>query len=323
MKRQRKALSPQLWQTCDDPTKMLRWCRHVANPQRYLQLCCAVVRNWPGGIQTELGRQVLQAIEEEAKIRPLRNVRLGEVLGERFPETFRAGEFGRLRTLSDGGRQALAGDANWAWLFAQANFWIRQTSKAVPNLLFSEVLLAANQVGRQECHAEIEGLRKEIQSQPTPPGLMPPADAERVRGAILARLDGGNWRATPSSSATWWQAGVMLSQQRSLQRQSQTRALVCGLIREVFGDPTNPWRARPEWLSAHGGIVRRMAEHVELTGDFGELPILGDALEDAGCCDEAVLQHCRGGGPHVPGCWVVGALLRHAKPAEEDAQAGE
>ena len=42
------------------------------------------------------------------------------------------------------------------------------------------------------------------------------------------------------------------------------------------------------------------------------MPILADALQDAGCDDEAVLAHCRGAGPHVRGCWVVDLVLGKA-----------
>ncbi len=52
-------------------------------------------------------------------------------------------------------------------------------------------------------------------------------------------------------------------------------------------------------------ITARMYE----SRDFGPMPILGDALQDAGCEDAAVLDHCRGPGPHVRGCWVVDLVL--------------
>ena len=42
---------------------------------------------------------------------------------------------------------------------------------------------------------------------------------------------------------------------------------------------------------------------------FRDMPILGDALEEAGCADEALLAHCRGPGPHVRGCWAVDLIL--------------
>jgi hypothetical protein len=42
---------------------------------------------------------------------------------------------------------------------------------------------------------------------------------------------------------------------------------------------------------------------------FDRLPILADALQDAGCENTDLLAHCRGEGPHVRGCWVVDLLL--------------
>src|SRR5437588_522811 len=42
---------------------------------------------------------------------------------------------------------------------------------------------------------------------------------------------------------------------------------------------------------------------------FGDLPVLADALEEAGCTDEAILAHCRGRGPHARGCWVLDQIL--------------
>jgi hypothetical protein len=46
-----------------------------------------------------------------------------------------------------------------------------------------------------------------------------------------------------------------------------------------------------------------------MTRDFAAMPLLADALQDAGCTDDRVLDHCRGSGPHVKGCWVVDLVL--------------
>jgi hypothetical protein len=51
---------------------------------------------------------------------------------------------------------------------------------------------------------------------------------------------------------------------------------------------------------------------------FEDLPVLGDALEEAGCQDAAVLEHCRGPGPHVRGCWVVDLLLGRGDAVTEE-----
>jgi hypothetical protein len=45
------------------------------------------------------------------------------------------------------------------------------------------------------------------------------------------------------------------------------------------------------------------------TLDSFALPVLADALEEAGCTDEVILSHCRQSGEHVRGCWVVDAVL--------------
>jgi hypothetical protein len=42
---------------------------------------------------------------------------------------------------------------------------------------------------------------------------------------------------------------------------------------------------------------------------FERLPILADALQDAGCENADILDHCRGPGPHARGCWVVDLIL--------------
>jgi hypothetical protein len=52
-----------------------------------------------------------------------------------------------------------------------------------------------------------------------------------------------------------------------------------------------------------------MAQAIYNERGFDRLPILGDALEDAGCTDRDILDHCRGPGPHVRGCWAVDLLL--------------
>jgi hypothetical protein len=46
--------------------------------------------------------------------------------------------------------------------------------------------------------------------------------------------------------------------------------------------------------------------------DFASMPILADALEEAGCTSGAILEHCCGPGPHVRGCWLADLILGKA-----------
>ncbi len=78
------------------------------------------------------------------------------------------------------------------------------------------------------------------------------------------------------------------------------------LIRELFGNPFRPCVFDPWWRTADAvGLARGIFDD----GAFDRLPLLADALLDAGCDDEALLVHCRVEGPHVPGCWVVDLVL--------------
>jgi hypothetical protein len=52
-----------------------------------------------------------------------------------------------------------------------------------------------------------------------------------------------------------------------------------------------------------------MAQIIYAERSYEHLPILADALEEACSTDAAILDHCRGPGPHVRGCWVVDLIL--------------
>jgi hypothetical protein len=79
------------------------------------------------------------------------------------------------------------------------------------------------------------------------------------------------------------------------------------LIRDIFGNPFRPVAFSPEWRTDTAvSLARQMYE----SRDFSAMPILADAIQDAGCdCDE-ILSHCRDATqPHVRGCWVVDLVL--------------
>ena len=81
------------------------------------------------------------------------------------------------------------------------------------------------------------------------------------------------------------------------------------LLHDIFGNPFRPVAFDPAWRTATAvGLAERMYE----SRDFSAMPILADALEDAGCDHPDVLVHCRGDGPHVRGCWVVDLVLGKA-----------
>jgi hypothetical protein len=78
------------------------------------------------------------------------------------------------------------------------------------------------------------------------------------------------------------------------------------LLRDIFGNPFRPVTADPKWLTS---TVISLAGGIYDDRAFDRLPILADALQDAGCEDAEILCHCRSEGVHVRGCWVVDLVL--------------
>jgi hypothetical protein len=89
---------------------------------------------------------------------------------------------------------------------------------------------------------------------------------------------------------------------------AEDRRGLCDLIRDVLGDPRRPIAVDAAWLDAGRGLARAIAAGIEAEGRFGELPVLGDALEEAGCGDERILAHARQPW-HYRGCWLIDAIL--------------
>jgi hypothetical protein len=80
------------------------------------------------------------------------------------------------------------------------------------------------------------------------------------------------------------------------------------LLRDVFGNPFRPVEFAPDWRTENVlGIARGAYDERE----FGRLPILADALQDAGCDSDELLAHCRESVFHVQGCWALDLVLGH------------
>jgi hypothetical protein len=84
-------------------------------------------------------------------------------------------------------------------------------------------------------------------------------------------------------------------------------AALAGVLRCLF-NPFGPASLDPAWLTAD---VRALARGIDQGRKFEEMPVLGDALEDAGCTDQGVLEHCREG-DHARGCWLLDLVLGRA-----------
>ena len=106
--------------------------------------------------------------------------------------------------------------------------------------------------------------------------------------------------ASPRDAAFYMTATVMpLAGQ-------QPDTTLCSLLRCIIGNPFRPVAFAPEWRTT---VAVGIAAQIYESREFGNLPVLADALEEAGCDHPVVLAHCREPGEHARGCWVVDGVL--------------
>jgi hypothetical protein len=80
----------------------------------------------------------------------------------------------------------------------------------------------------------------------------------------------------------------------------------CALLRDIVGNPFRPVTFDPSWLTS---TVLSLGKGIYEEKAFDRMPILADALQDAGCENENILNHCRYESVHVRGCWLVDLIL--------------
>jgi hypothetical protein len=122
-----------------------------------------------------------------------------------------------------------------------------------------------------------------------------PGRPSRSRNVIFFNVDSAASVRHTASAPNDWVSGL-----------DGVSAIQLHLLRDIFGNPFRPVAVDPDWLTP---TVVDLARGVYDAKAFDRLPVLADALEDAGCGHPDVLAHCRGPGPHVRGCWVVDLVL--------------
>jgi hypothetical protein len=134
------------------------------------------------------------------------------------------------------------------------------------------------------------------------------AGAEQLRAARLACKGSGgqsSWYAAVTDPAIAAR-NAALSALDGAACPDRERPAQADLLRDIFGNPVRPVSLDPSWRTETAvALATRMYE----SRDFSLMPIMGDALVDAGCEEESILNHCRWSGPHVRGCFVVDLVL--------------
>lgn len=116
-----------------------------------------------------------------------------------------------------------------------------------------------------------------------------------------------------AQEAVWWAASLLTvifapGLCREASPHSDEEHAQSDILRDLIGNPFRPVTIEPAWLAWNNATVPRLAASIYDDRAFDRMPVLADALEDAGCTNPDILEHCRGGGEHVRGCWVVDLL---------------
>ena len=120
----------------------------------------------------------------------------------------------------------------------------------------------------------------------------------RLAKALVAKSPYG-----AALGASWWAAHL---EGESLAAAATKRERQGFILRDIIGNPFRPIAFDHRWRTEHTvGLAAKMYEE----RDFAAMPILADALQEAGCEDADILTHCREPGVHVRGCWVVDLVL--------------
>jgi hypothetical protein len=119
------------------------------------------------------------------------------------------------------------------------------------------------------------------------------------------------WAAGLDDLAVGWafSAGLETAHQVARWAYDAEHRAQCNLLRDIFGHLFTPVETQPEWFAYGGGLARQVARGIYDERRFEDLPVLADALEEAGCQEPLLLEHCREVGEHARGCWVVDLAL--------------
>jgi hypothetical protein len=147
--------------------------------------------------------------------------------------------------------------------------------------------------------------------------MVPPFEAALTATyALDSNLNGKAiaWRAAQAVGVATDGIPITPAEGEATRKERRSQA---DLLRDICGNPFRPLPSiDPTWLAWNNGTVVKLAQTIydqrELptgTLDATRLAVLADALEDAGCTDANILDHLRGPGPHVRGCWALDLLL--------------
>jgi hypothetical protein len=134
--------------------------------------------------------------------------------------------------------------------------------------------------------------------------------AERAAAFSEAKARQPNTRELVREAQLWADESMrelpQVAARRVAEAREQVTAGMARMLKDIVGNPFRPVALHDRWRTSD---VVGLARGIYDDRAFDRLPILADALIDAGCDETAILDHCREPGPHYRGCWVVDLVL--------------
>jgi hypothetical protein len=197
------------------------------------------------------------------------------------------------------------------------------------------LLLLACDCYRRFLPTDKRGLRAAAVLEGYAEGTVPGEEVARLRAQTLRRrkstgrvlfengigITTGFWGDTFGRYHAAWQTALELIRTATYRKPGRpsretarawtaTRAYLSAAVRDVHGPfPPRPISLDPTLLGWNDRTIPRVAQAIYEEKAFDRLPVLADALEEAGCGDPEILGHLRGPGPHVRGCFVLDLIL--------------
>lgn len=267
-------MTEQEWLRGTDPAAMLAFLRGRVSRRKRRLFACACCRGIWHLIQDDRSRRALEVAERHAD----------GLASEGELESARADA----RAAAGHGRGESPGENRAA---ARAVWAAAGRARKASGLAARAAGLAAATAARGQARSRLVGAGGKCLAA-VPPELAPAV-----------------WQAL--SLPCWWAVRTEQVRTRSARTAAATaeRQRQSDLLRELIGNPFRPVRLDVGRLPWGGADVARLARVIDEEAAYDRLPILGDALEEAGCADEAILNHCRASAAHTRGCWALDLLL--------------
>jgi hypothetical protein len=176
------------------------------------------------------------------------------------------------------------------------------------------------------CREIVVAVERFVEKEARPADLVALLDGFDPDRVALGNLPGGNqaaqaigqlvsqwrWRSV-SDDNRYMVDGVCRSSAEALAKSipwAMARSSQAELLKDITGNPFHPpLLLLPDVVAWNDRTVPKIAAGIYAEYAFERMPILHDALLDAGCTDEALLSHCRTPEGHVRGCWALDLIL--------------